>query len=58
MKAIIIQVYDKGHTIFSSIKFESDVQAAKNWDIKIVSYDNLKYGITVIFELNTPKYLR
>ena len=38
--------------------FESDVQEAKNWDIKIVSYDNLKYGITVIFELNTPKYLR
>ena len=38
--------------------FESDVQEAKIWDTTIVSYDNLKNSITVIFEWNTPKYLR
>ena len=44
---------------FSQVSnFESDVQEAKKWDITIVSYDNLKYSIVVIFELNTPKYLK
>ena len=44
---------------FSQVSnFESNVQEAKNWDITIVRSESLKYSITVIFELNTPKYLR
>ena len=48
VKAIIIQVYDKGHTFSQDSNFESNVQEAKNWDITIVRSESLKYSITVI----------
>ena len=53
-----MQVYDKGHTIFSSINFEADVQESKIWDITIVISEKLECSINVIFELNIPNYLR
>ena len=57
-KVIIMQVYDKVHTIFSSINFEANVQESKIWDITIVISEKLECSINVIFELNIPNYLR
>ena len=40
VRVINIQVYDKGHTILSRIKFIIRCTESKNWNIAIVSYEH------------------